>query len=330
MDIGRQYADLMLKEMEKYMDLKLNEISDKAQGKIRKYLEKHKDVFERLNNEFENGDITEREYEQILRTELTTGKEWAKLRDEVAADMSNGQEKAIKNTAAILTGIYLFNRNHSNNQIEKTLKVKAKKKVKLPRHKTHEPIMPVKLNRRKNYWWHRLKVETVIRYGLRRGHSIDKIAKNINLVTRMDRHTCIRTARTGCTNAESMGKLDSLYDAESIGISSMKQWDAVKDERTRTSHRIVDGERIPLNEYFSNGLFRPGDPYGEPEEIYNCRCDIKGVVNGYEILNEPKAPAGMGKLEWVGEKPIPKHYDETARQYDERVARIRSQRNANS
>ena len=324
MDIGRQYADLMLAEMAKYFSVKLDEIGNNAQKKIRKYLEKHKDVFDRLNERFEKGDISQREYEQMLRRELTTGKEWAKVRDEVAADMSNGQEKAIRNTAAILTGIYLFNRNHTNKQIEKTLSVKAKKKVKLPRHKSHDPIMPVKLNRRKNYWWHKLKVEAVIRQGLRRGYSIDKIAKNIGLVTGMDRHTCIRTARTGCTNAESMAKLDSLYDAEEMGIGSEKQWDAVKDSRTRTSHRVIDGERIPLNEYFSNGLFRPGDPYGEPSEVYNCRCDLKGVVDGWEIMSEPKAPNGMGRLEWIGEKPIPKHYDETAREYDARVARMRA------
>lgn len=326
MDIGRQYADLMLAEMEKYLSVKLDEISEKAQNKLKEYLKKKKYVFERLQKKLDDGEINEAQYERQLQNELTTGKEWAKVRDEIAADMSRGQENAIINTAAILTGIYLFNRNHSNNQIEKTIRIKEKKKIKLPRHKTHEPIMPVKLNRRKNYWWHKRKVEAVIRHGLKKGHSIERIAQNLQRVTGMDRHTCIRTARTGCTNAESMGKIDSLYDAESIGIASMKQWDAVKDSRTRTSHRIVDGERIPLNEYFSNGLFRPGDPYANPSEIYNCRCDLKGVVNGYEIMSEPKAPQGMGRLEWIGEKPIPKHYDETNAHYDKRVAEIRAKR----
>lgn len=326
MDIGREYADEMLNEMVQWIEKALNQSNKKAENKIRSYLAKHIELIEDLAEQVDDGKITERECQQILISKLTTGKEWAKVRDDVAKDMSNAQEKAIQATAVLLTAVYLYNRNYSNHAIERTLKARKNKTVSLPRHKTHEPITPVKLNHRKNERWHRRKVESVVRQGMKKGHSVDKMAKNLQHVTGMDKNVAIRTVRTSVTNAESMARMDSIYDAMEQSIKMQKQWDAVKDTRTRTSHRIVDGERVAPNEYFSNGLFRPGDPYGRPEEIYNCRCGLKQVAEGYEVLDEPKAPAGMGRMEWIGEKPIPRHYGETKKQYEKRVAKEREKR----
>lgn len=52
----------------------------------------------------------------------------------------------------------------------------------------------------------------------------------------------------------------------------VKQWDATLDGNTRDSHRRVDGEIRELDEKFSNGLMRPGDPDGGASEVINCRC----------------------------------------------------------
>lgn len=326
MDIGREYADEMLNEMVQWIEKALNQSSKKAENKIRAYLAKHIELIEDLAEQVDDGKITERECQQILISKLTTGKEWAKVRDEVAKDMSNAQEKAIQATAVLLTAVYLYNRNYSNHAIERTLKARKNKIVSLPRHKTHEPITPVKLNHRKNERWHRRKVESVVRQGMKKGHSVDKMAKNLRHVTGMDKNVAIRTVRTSVTNAESMARMDSFYDAVAQGIPMEKQWNATKDSRTRKSHRVIDGERVPLNEYFSNGCFRPGDPYGEPAEVYNCRCGLKGVPEGFETLDEPIAPPNMGRMEWIGEEPIPKHYGESKRDYNERVAEVRAKR----
>lgn len=324
MDAGREYADEMLETMVQQITKALNQSNREAVRKIKAYLAKYQSLIDDLAEQVENGEITEREYQQILISKVTTGKEWDKIRNEVANDMSTAHEKAIQATAVLLTAVYLYNRNYSNHQIERTLKVKANKTVRLPRHRTHEPITPVKLVHRKNERWHRKKVEAVIRYGMKKGHSVDRMAKNLQRVTKMDKNSSIRTVRTSVTNAESMARMDSFYDAMEQGIYMEKQWNAVKDSRTRKSHRVIDGERVPLNEYFSNGLFRPGDPYGDPAEVYNCRCGLKGVPDGFEILDEPVAPQGMGRMEWIGETPIPKHYGESKRDYERRVEKERN------
>jgi HK97 family phage portal protein len=54
----------------------------------------------------------------------------------------------------------------------------------------------------------------------------------------------------------------------------IKIWVAVMDDATRDSHAEADGEEVPMNMPFSNGLMFPHDPRGDAEETINCRCSI--------------------------------------------------------
>jgi HK97 family phage portal protein len=77
-------------------------------------------------------------------------------------------------------------------------------------------------------------------------------------------------ARTETHNAVQTGTMEGYKQA---GLET-KIWVAVGDEKTRDSHLAVDGEEVPLDQMFSNGLAYPGDPSGAPEEVINCRCSI--------------------------------------------------------
>jgi len=46
----------------------------------------------------------------------------------------------------------------------------------------------------------------------------------------------------------------------------MKQWITARDDRVRDEHAAMDGETVPLDGMFSNGMEGPGEP--------NCRCGI--------------------------------------------------------
>ena len=61
-----------------------------------------------------------------------------------------------------------------------------------------------------------------------------------------------------------------------------QQWVATLDGRTRHSHRQLDGERIKVGGKFSNGCRFPGDPQGQPSEVYNCRCTLISQMVGLE------------------------------------------------
>lgn len=80
-------------------------------------------------------------------------------------------------------------------------------------------------------------------------------------------------AATEANNVENYG---DFADALAQG-KTMKTWETEEDERVRPTHMMVDGETIPIKEYFrvGNSYMRfPGDLSLSPSpgEVMNCRC----------------------------------------------------------
>lgn len=87
----------------------------------------------------------------------------------------------------------------------------------------------------------------------------------------------VRTESTKATNVTQMlAADDEVYQME-------KTWIAIEDNRTRVthSHRGVDGEKVNLDQPFTNGLLYPGDPSGDAAEVINCRCTL-----GYNVQRD--------------------------------------------
>ena len=117
-----------------------------------------------------------------------------------------------------------------------------------------------------------------------------------------------------------------------MGIDLKQQWIATHDERTRHEHRLLMGQTVNLGEPFKiegYELEYPCDPsaiknpkselktekavnviQAAPEMIYNCRCVIVGIIEGYEKTIEDfeyqKNPKlnGMSLEEWKNAKPV--------------------------
>jgi GntR family transcriptional repressor for pyruvate dehydrogenase complex len=106
------------------------------------------------------------------------------------------------------------------------------------------------------------------------GESMDKIANRILPIVDSNKSAAIRNARTMVTGAENGGRLDSYHRLEEDGVILEKGWMATMDDRVRESHAELDGEYVGIDDPFSNGLMYPGDPDGDPEEVYNCRCTM--------------------------------------------------------
>ncbi len=67
---------------------------------------------------------------------------------------------------------------------------------------------------------------------------------------------------------------------------------ATLDGRTRDSHRDLDGERVPYDEPFSNGLMFPADPQGAGREVWNCRCTMRAI---FPENSEPRKMTYYGR-----------------------------------
>ena len=138
------------------------------------------------------------------------------------------------------------------------------------------------INSAKDIRWNRQHFTSAITQGILQGESIPNIVKRTESIFGRDRNAAIRAARTATTSAENAGRLYGFERAAALGIDLEIEWEATLDDRTRESHRELDGERIQVGETFSNGLRYPGDPAGDPSEVYNCRCRADGRVVGFD------------------------------------------------
>ena len=79
-------------------------------------------------------------------------------------------------------------------------------------------------------------------------------------------------AQSMATSSLSWGKLES---GRQTGAGS-KTW-IVTSKNPRSSHSSINGQTVPLESKFSNGLHWPGDPGGSVDEVAGCTCQVNVV-----------------------------------------------------
>lgn len=128
----------------------------------------------------------------------------------------------------------------------------------------------------------RAKIFELITGGIQEGWSIDRIAFELeNSEFPLWRARMI--VRTEIQMAQNVGK---RVAAEESDFETVKQWISAHDNRTRTTHREVDGKMVA-----EDGRFRvrrlkggfdlmngPGDPQASAGNIINCRCTCAVVA----------------------------------------------------
>ena len=143
----------------------------------------------------------------------------------------------------------------------------------------------------KDIRWNKQQIQSVMIQSILQGESVPEIATRLaETVGEKNHNAAIRNARTMATAAQNAGRVDSYKRAEAMGIKVKQQWLAVHDGRTRHSHRQIDYEIRPVGERFSNGCEYPGDPSADASEIYNCRCSLRGLVDGLEPMARKSMP----------------------------------------
>lgn len=124
-------------------------------------------------------------------------------------------------------------------------------------------------------------ISSEIAEGVELGESIPELAERVEVTlsetaTEMwpNRATVVaRTEALSACNAGRTGSFEML--AETLGGEFDQVWVSTIDHRTRPTHKIADGQRCKLGDYFIVGkaqLRFPGDPLGRPEEVIQCRC----------------------------------------------------------
>lgn len=84
--------------------------------------------------------------------------------------------------------------------------------------------------------------------------------------------------RTLATVVAGWALLESGRQAKQQGVHRqvMKEW--VTGENPRPSHAMMNGERVDIDDTFSNGAYWPGDDAIGPDESCGCNCTTEIVV----------------------------------------------------
>lgn len=289
MDELRKKSDKELKKIEDEIERIYKDAEDDLKDKWDKYMsraEKRVEGAEKaLQDAIKTGDA---DAISAARAALTQKKQAVFFRDKQFSEMVDAVTDRIANVNQLaadyvngqMPAMYRYNYNGSLREVQKdaeasgisgiafnmiddatVARMQKQGEVTLPKRKIDVP---------KDKQWNKKAINAQMMQGIIQGESIPQMSKRLREVTDMNKTSSIRNARTMTTEAENGGRLDSMKEAEDMGLEYEKTWVSTHDERTRESHARMDGETVPLDEPFSNGLMFPADPSGAPEEVYNC------------------------------------------------------------
>lgn len=108
----------------------------------------------------------------------------------------------------------------------------------------------------------------VLEKGFQQGWSFEEIARTLNNREYIG-HRAEVIVRTESVRAANFGVQKG---AEKYEYEVIKEWVAIRDDRTRHSHMVINEQQRDLGDTYSNGLLFPGDPEGSPAETIMCRC----------------------------------------------------------
>lgn len=301
MDELRKKSDKELKKIEDEIERIYKDAEDDLKNKWNKYMsraEKRVEGAEKaLQDAIKTGDA---DAISAARAALTQKKQAVFFRDKQFSEMVDAVTDRIANVNQLaadyvngqMPAMYRYNYNGSLREVQRdaeasgisgiafnmiddatVARMQKQGEVTLPKRKIDVP---------KDKQWNKKAINAQMMQGIIQGESIPQMSKRLREVTDMNKTSSIRNARTMTTEAENGGRLDSMKEAEDMGLEYEKTWVSTHDERTRLSHALMDGETVGLDEPFSNGLMYPADPSGAPEEVYNCRCSLVRKLVGFK------------------------------------------------
>lgn len=128
----------------------------------------------------------------------------------------------------------------------------------------------------KDMTWLKTSIAAEITRGFASGLLYDEIRHNIARVTTIPLKRAKMITRTEAGRVQEQATYDAAKGAKEHGANVVKQWSAIRDGKTRDSHRALDGQVREVEEPFEvNGhkAMHPHD-FGIASEDINCRCTM--------------------------------------------------------
>lgn len=107
-------------------------------------------------------------------------------------------------------------------------------------------------------------------------------AQQMKNQTEANLYQSLRIARTEGGRTQSQAKQLAYERSEDMGINMTKRWMSTLDKKTRHDHQQLDGQEVPIKEFFTIRGYKAQGPrlFGVAREDINCRCTTITVVDG--------------------------------------------------
>ena len=297
-DSAHEWTDAQLLRIEKNLKKQYQQAYEEVTEKLNKYLEKNNQKIRDLYTEMISAPTAKERkaakeaYEKAAMDFTLRSRRYLALQQEAAMRLANVNQLALDYINGELPPIYTLNYNYQDPEF-----MRLGISFNIVNEETIRNLimegdinLPFKdIDRMRDIKWNTKKMSSAILQGILQGESMDDIAKRLISVVDMNKKAAIRNARTMVTSAENRGRQDRYAKMEEQGIIMHKAWIATADGRTRDWHLSMDGQEVPYNGVFYDGLGQrlryPADPYAPMNTIVNCRCTMRGVPVGVRGKN---------------------------------------------
>lgn len=317
-DYGASYTDAELKKLEKKIGVVYKQAEADIKKKMKDFNAKYKVKEAKYLKDLADGKITQEQFDSWKKGQVFQGQQWQAKKDQLADTLLHANETATKIMNGQMTNVFAVNANFMSYSLEHDVGVNFgfglyDSATVSNLLKADQKLLPEwKINEKKDYTWNNKRVNRVVTQGIIQGERLDQIANRLSdrLVTQ-NKNKMMTFARTSMTCAQNAGREYSLNAAKDLGINVQKEWMCTLDGRTRDWHRMLDGQKQPLDKPFEvDGLKirYPGDPEAKPGLVYNCRCTMVGDIVDYPSTYDRydnidgKPIKGMTYQEWEAAK----------------------------
>lgn len=293
-DYGAAYADKALRDIDRELRSTYRTAKRELEKKLKDFNARHALKDKAKRQQLAQGKITKQDYQNWLAGQVFIRGQWESKIRQVSKVIQDSNRQALNILNERRLDVFAENYNFNSFWAENIVggvSFGLYNAQAVARLITEEPQMlpEWKIDEEKDYEWNYKKVNNLVRQGIIQGEGIPEITKHLCAGLATQNENKMRMfARTAITGAQNAGRQRQMEDAAGMNIEQHKQWIATHDSRTRDAHRAMDGEEVPYNEDFSNGLEYPGDPSGTPAQTYNCRCTMVTIYPKYEDRSQSR------------------------------------------
>lgn len=301
-DYGAKVADKAIKQVERELRSTYGTAKRELQEKLKDFNDRYKGKDAIKRQQLAKCEITPQQYADWKAGQVFQRKQWESKVREVSKVLINANEQAMRVVNDSRLDVFSENYNFcafiGEKQIGLSFDVYNTQAVARLIRDDPQILPEWKIDEEKDYEWNAKKVNNIVQQGIIQGEGIPEITKRLCSDLTTQNENKMRTfARTAITGAQNAGRQQQMEDAAGMGIQVEKQWIATLDSRTRHWHRDRDGETVPYNEDFSGGLEYPGDPAGDPADVYNCRCTMITIYPEHAAYHEGGARRAYNEYE---------------------------------